>query len=178
MLDWLCSHLADGLILNVGAGAGYDKRDAKKVLGIDLVIPETVPSTPFAMADATQLPFPDGVFDGAMAKDVIEHTFDPLAILAEVHRVCRPGGSIVLTVPRAIPRAVWDDATHVRGFTSRSLSTALTTTGWEVVRGPARIGGFPGAGRLGLESRLVELMRIPGFGHWFGTNWFVTARRN
>jgi len=46
---------------------------------------------------------------------------------------------------------------------------------WQVTHGPRRIGGVPGAGRLGLEPHLETILAVLGFGHWFGTNWIVEA---
>lgn len=80
---------------------------------------------------------------------------------------------MLVTVPRAVARAVWDDPTHVRGFTARALLMALDHAGWEAIRPPRRMGGLPGAERLRLTPYLELLMRIPGIGHWYGTNYIV-----
>ena len=52
-------------------------------------------------ASLTELPYPDGSFDRALCLDVLEHlTFEqqPMA-LAELHRVVRPGGEVLVSVP-------------------------------------------------------------------------------
>jgi SAM-dependent methyltransferase len=46
-----------------------------------------------------ELPFASDVFDSVSMLDVLEHTSDERVTLAEVHRVLRPGGLLVLTVP-------------------------------------------------------------------------------
>lgn len=174
-LDWMAQQLpAGGRILNVGAGVTAPSAGNRTVIGVDVVAAGY--AGPFCRADALSLPFATAAFDGVLCKDVIEHTPDPIGVLQEVRRVARVGARLVVTVPRAIPRAVWDDPTHIRGFTRHALVTALHHSGWAVESGPDRIGGFPGAGRLGLEPHLRRLMRLPGFGHWFGTNWYVEAR--
>ncbi len=173
----LLEQLPAGRILNLGAGSGVQDTRSALVVNVDHVAPSTAPSGLFLVAEATQLPFKEGAFDGALLKDVIEHLVDPIAALVETRRVVRYEGVLTVEVPRAIPRAVWADPTHVRGFTKRAITLALQMGGWSY--GPARrMGGFPGAGRLGLEPHLLTLMRIPGFGHWFGTNWIVRARND
>jgi SAM-dependent methyltransferase len=48
---------------------------------------------------AERLPFADASFDSVSLLDVLEHTRDERTTLAEVCRVLRPGGLLVLTVP-------------------------------------------------------------------------------
>jgi len=51
--------------------------------------------------DGTAIPFPDAHFDAVMCTEVLEHAEAPEALVAEMHRVLKPGGSLVLTVPFA-----------------------------------------------------------------------------
>ena len=44
--------------------------------------------------DAYRLPFGDGTFDVVHAHQVLQHLSDPVAALAEMRRVCRPGGTV------------------------------------------------------------------------------------
>ena len=49
------------------------------------------------------LPWADGTFDVVLCAEVLEHlTFDPAHMLAEIHRVLRPGGRLVLTTPNVL----------------------------------------------------------------------------
>jgi SAM-dependent methyltransferase len=48
----------------------------------------------FTAGDVRRLPFPDGSFDVAHAHQVLQHLADPAAALAEMRRVCRPGGLV------------------------------------------------------------------------------------
>ncbi len=61
---------------------------------------------------ACSLPFHDHSLDYVIASHVLEHVDNPVAALAEWHRVLRPNGLIYLVVPDR--RATWE---HARGLT-------------------------------------------------------------
>jgi SAM-dependent methyltransferase len=56
------------------------------------------------------LPFPDASFDTALLSDVVEHLPRPGATMAEVARVLRPGGCVILNTPFLYPlhEEPWD----------------------------------------------------------------------
>jgi demethylmenaquinone methyltransferase/2-methoxy-6-polyprenyl-1,4-benzoquinol methylase len=64
-------------------------------------------------ADGLRLPFPDGAFDAVTISFGLRNTADPQRCLAELHRVTRPGGRLVVcefSVPTLRPfRAVYRD---------------------------------------------------------------------
>jgi SAM-dependent methyltransferase len=82
------------------------------------------------------MPYPDNTFNAVTALDVIEHNEDDLAILTDSHRVLKPGGHMIITVPAFM--WLWthnDDLNaHVRRYTARELRQKLTQTGFEVNR--------------------------------------------
>jgi methionine biosynthesis protein MetW len=95
-------------------------------------------------------PYPDDTFDTVVTLDVIEHMFDPVAFIAELHRLVRPGGHLVLSTPNIrkiqrmltllagrFPRTSYDpvgfDGGHLHYFTSADLRDLLTARGFEVV---------------------------------------------
>ncbi|QYG92348.1 class I SAM-dependent methyltransferase [Iamia sp. SCSIO 61187] len=123
------------------------------------------------MGEVNSTPLKSGICSMILAKDVLEHVSDPIGAMRELRRVAQDNCLLVATVPRAIPRVVWDDPTHVRGFTARAVATLVDSSGWTLNNAPGRIGALPGAGRLRLEGYLETLMRVPGLGHRFGTNW-------
>jgi ubiquinone/menaquinone biosynthesis C-methylase UbiE len=49
--------------------------------------------------DGTNIPFDDNSFDNILCTEVIEHAMDPEKLVNEMHRVLKPGGLLVLTVP-------------------------------------------------------------------------------
>ncbi len=54
---------------------------------------------PDATWDGATMPFESASFDCALCTEVLEHCEDPDHVLKEVHRVLKPGGFFVLTVP-------------------------------------------------------------------------------
>lgn len=165
------------LILDLGCGGADFVND--RSVGVDLDF-EALRGSRKRLVQADldgPLPFRNASFNGVLAKDVIEHLQHPRGLLEEVRRVTAPGGRLVLVTPRDVPRAVWADYTHVRGFTRNALRSLLRDSGWRPVR-MHRMGGVPLAGRLHLVSSIPTLLAVPGIGHFFGTNWQVIAVRS
>jgi len=49
--------------------------------------------------DGTRLPFPGGEFDRVVVVDMLEHVADEAAFVAELARVTRPGGRLIVNTP-------------------------------------------------------------------------------
>ena len=49
--------------------------------------------------DGYSIPFPDASFDTVVCTEVLEHSPEPSALIAEMKRVLRPGGTLIATVP-------------------------------------------------------------------------------
>lgn len=85
---------------------------------------------------ALDLPFDDGVFDVVSAFDVIEHCEPEDRALAEVHRVIRPGGVLLMSVPAY--QWAWSDFDvangHHRRYTRGRAAEAAQAAGFEVLR--------------------------------------------
>lgn len=56
----------------------------------------------YHLQDAAQMDFEDDTFDTIFSISTLEHTDDDQAILNEMFRVLKPGGKIVISVPRKI----------------------------------------------------------------------------
>jgi arsenite methyltransferase len=54
------------------------------------------PNVAFHQGDATALPVDDASFDAALCVQVLEYVDDPTVALAQMHRVLRPGGRVVV----------------------------------------------------------------------------------
>ncbi|MBW2288733.1 MAG: methyltransferase domain-containing protein [Deltaproteobacteria bacterium] len=114
------------------------------------------------------LPFPDAHFDGVVHLAVLEHVFDPYAVIREVHRVLKPGGEFVIAVPNVasltnrlrilfgrIPvtssDAGWDGG-HLHYFSKHALDHFLADEGFEVLE--RRTSG----GRAALREWWISLL--------------------
>jgi SAM-dependent methyltransferase len=91
-----------------------------------------------AAADVQALPFPDRTFDAVLCITVLYHRFiaDPAVAVAELARVTRPGGLVVLMEPgvRRLRRA-HDRVTHAaRRFSVNDLRAAAVAAGLQVSR--------------------------------------------
>ena len=97
-------------VIDVGCGPGALTAELVARLGPEAVA-AVDPSEPFVaaarqrnpgvdvrLASAEELPFPDDTFDAAIAQLVVHFMTDPVAGLAEMARVTRPGGTVAACV--------------------------------------------------------------------------------
>ena len=126
-----------------GAGSNLDVLAARfpeaRILGIDiekdpLEFCHAERSMPVGQADAAQLPFEAESFDFVAALDTIEHVETDGNALCELHRVCRPGGSLFLTVPAFA--SLWGNidevSHHFRRYRRAPLVRGVEAAGFEV----------------------------------------------
>ena len=128
------SNSIKGNVLEVGCGEGY---------GISLLAPKAdshmavdkfatnvdAYSTAFSHVKFRQmsvppLQFPDNTFDYIVTFQVIEHIEEDEQMVAEMARVLKPGGKMIMTTPNikmSLTRNPW----HVREYTVEQLETLL-----------------------------------------------------
>jgi len=124
-----------GVLLDVGCGLRqYEAilgRHVEAYIGMDWPVrPET--SRPDVVGDALHIPFLDNSVDTVLATESMEHLPDPELFIAEVARVLRPGGSLILSVPFMEP--LHEEPRDYYRFTSYGLRTLLQKHGFSVVR--------------------------------------------
>jgi SAM-dependent methyltransferase len=152
-----------GRLLDIGAGRGESLKAAKdkgwEAVGLE-------PSSDFARAARLnsgaevvearleQRPFEENSFDAVTLGAVLEHVFEPTALLAEIHRVLKPEGILWLDVPNeagafyaignmyqrlrgrdwVVNLSPTFPPYHVFGFTPPSLRRLLQATGFETLK--------------------------------------------
>ncbi len=135
---------------------------ARRVTGVDLTpamldkaralqAEKGVSNVDWRLADARSLPFADGAFSLVMSRYAFHHFLEPPSVLAEMLRVCRPGGKLMVidTVPPAAKADAYNraerlrDPSHVRALPPEEFTGLLREAGltelrtaaywWEVV---------------------------------------------
>ncbi|WP_216126674.1 methyltransferase domain-containing protein [Polynucleobacter sp. es-GGE-1] len=115
--------------INLGAGydliEGYINHDIAPLDGIEVI------------HDLNQMPWPwqsNSVSD-LVAKDVIEHLDDFMAVMEEAYRILCKGGIMYLKVPYWNSWSAYADPTHKRGFHELAFRFFEPTSGWCGERG-------------------------------------------
>lgn len=147
---------ATDTVLDVACGPGIVAvafaREAAQVTGIDLTpamialaqqrcAAESVENATFDIGDVQRLPYRDGAFSVVVCRYALHHMPDPRRVVAEMARVCAPGGRVAIADVvvgqdggvamrfNAVERA--RDPSHVRALTSSELTAAMQAAGLE-----------------------------------------------
>jgi ubiquinone/menaquinone biosynthesis C-methylase UbiE len=161
-LDWMIEELAPqpgDAVLDVASGTGHIGRalaaKARYVVAMDLT-PEMlrrgkaeadaadVRNILFELGDAARLPYLDASFDLVTSRFAVHHFEDPKIQLAEMVRVCRPGGRIgiidIVVLPELAAAREHNrlerlrDHTHTEALSLERLVKQLEQLGVQVVR--------------------------------------------
>jgi 2-polyprenyl-3-methyl-5-hydroxy-6-metoxy-1,4-benzoquinol methylase len=180
-------------VLEFGAGTGNFARRlaaegfAQKISCADILPrPVDLPQgVEWIAADLNNpLPVGDGVFDGIVSTEVIEHLENPRAVFREFRRVLRPGGWLVLTTPnqeslRSIASLVL--GRHFAAFLGASYPAHITAVlELDFTRICAETGFEPPLFYYTNTGRIPKMTRFrwPAFfcGRWFSDNLALETR--
>lgn len=128
------AHRLSGNLLDVGCGSKPYRTlfHVDRYVGLDIDTPRTrEQGAADHFYDGRSFPFADANFDAVLCNQVLEHVFEPDAFIAEIRRVLRPGGRVLLTVP-----FVWDEHEQPYDFaryTSFGLTALFERNGFRIV---------------------------------------------
>jgi len=149
-----------GRLLDMGASTGIFMDDMRsqgwQVIGIELnqqavAYARERLGLEMICAELSQAQLPASHFDAVTLWDVIEHTFDPAQILAEVWQQLAEGGIIVLAIPswesldRWLFGRYWvgyDAPRHLHVFPSPVIEAMLQEAGFTVEANRTTFGGY------------------------------------
>jgi ubiquinone/menaquinone biosynthesis C-methylase UbiE len=151
-------NLAGKTVADIGCGTGRLttdlERHAGRVVGLDpdpsmLAVAARRTAAPLIVGDGNRLPFGDRRFDVTIAITVCEFTTDPAVVTAELARVTRPGGRVVVgALNRHSPwgianrhqfdRPPWDTARFITRAALRRLGQPLGTVHLQAALYPPR----------------------------------------
>jgi ubiquinone/menaquinone biosynthesis C-methylase UbiE len=147
---------ATGRILDVACGTGVVTAalapGAAEIVGVDASADmlarararcDGIGNAGFRTADAEDLPFPDGAFDGVVSRLAVHHFARPERVVAGIARVLRPGGrSVIVDVvaPEDQDRArlmnaieALRDPSHVRMLPPSGLDRLIEAAGLRIL---------------------------------------------
>ena len=142
----------DDTVLDVACGGGIVvcgfARVVKHATGIDITpamldrasklqAEKGLTNVTWKQGDVLPLPFADGSFSIVTSRFAFHHFLDPLAVLGEMKRVCRPGGKVIVadSAPAADKADAFNeveklrDPSHVRALPLTELRSLFTSQG-------------------------------------------------
>lgn len=174
-----CAPRADDDVLDVACGPGVVScalaPRVRHVTGIDItpaMLTEAarlqrasgLQNLAWIRGDVNRMPFPDASFSLVVSRYAMHHCEDPRTVIAEMARVCAPGGRVVVADSAPLPaRAAafnaaerMRDPSHTRALTAEELTGAMVEAGlrigvsqlyaWEVPADGLLARSFPNPG--------------------------------
>jgi len=137
------NRLSEISMIEIGCGNGsvlqYLKNKGVNIEGGDLFFEalqfcQRRVNVPLYQLNVLNMPFADERYDVVGLFDVIEHIVDDDRVLKEIHRICKPGGRIILTVPAN--KRLWSYfdviSYHKRRYSKKELYQKIVSAGFVV----------------------------------------------
>ncbi len=147
MIDNAVKRFAAGLdrgdvVIDIGAGDGNYRNNfhCKKYVAIDIGIGQPIITGLDVVGDITKLPFRDSSFDAAICVEVLEHVYEREVFIAEIRRVLKKGGRLLLTSPLCF--GVHMEPYDFFRYTEYGLKNSFETNGFRVASIVPRGGYF------------------------------------
>lgn len=132
----------------------------------------------FETASVYALPYADGSFDVAHAHQVMQHLADPVAALAEIRRVLRPGGLVAVRDADYATMTAFPPSPHVDAWL-RVYHEVARRNGAEPDAGRRLRSWAQAAGLVDLEvTAVVELMAQPDEAADWARSWAERAQHS
>jgi SAM-dependent methyltransferase len=119
------------LVVDLGAGG---RKIAPHVKTVDFI---KFPGTDY-VSDVTATPFASGSVDLVIATGLLEHVDDDRKLIAEIHRILKPGGTVHIEIP--FLQQYHDDPIDCRRLTQPGLALLLKQQGFKAIESGAHIG--------------------------------------
>jgi len=130
--------------------------DARKALSLE--DPAVQARVRFEYVEAAGLPFADASLDTVLLGEVIEHVLHPEKILAEVRRVLRPDGALVISAPYGLHvHHDHKDAIYVRQLVDLLGGASLRVEQMDLLGPYVLAVAVPGEAEGITDSRLLEV---------------------
>jgi len=123
---FVSQHGSDELTLDLGCANSPYSRYFNKRIGFDIKKGEGVD----VVGDAHNLPFGDNKFDAILCTEVLEHLHSPQVAIAEMKRVLKKGGHLILSTRFIFP--IHDAPDDFYRYTKYGLKY-LFKEGWEIL---------------------------------------------
>ena len=141
-------------ILDFGCGRSSDEEIFDNVIRMDFVhydVCHVVSNTP-------NLPFKDNTFDHALSESVFEHVRDPWNYARELHRVLKPGGTIIIDT--AFLQPVHGDPYHFYNMTLQAVRDTFNM--FEEIEAGVEPYQSPGVMMNSMTNYLIDLVQDEG----------------
>jgi methionine biosynthesis protein MetW len=147
--------------------------------GIEKSRQKGIEANQYFFDDKTSFPYEDNFFDIVIAGEIIEHIFDTDIFFAEIRRVLKPGGKLLISTPNiaSLGRRLLlfsggnpiielspnepDSSGHIRYFTFKTLKKILEKHGFKILASQSDSVNFSNDGKI-KSSILAQI--FPKFG--------------